>query len=249
MNSTAVTGDSAEISHMSLLGGEADAPPDIVCLSRLQWDFAGRRPQRLMSRSALERRVFFVEEPVFGAAVSGLDIRRRDCGVYVVTPHLREGPDDAETPSVEQALLLDELFLEYEVCDYILWYYTSAAVASTWRLDPLLVVYDCVNEPSAFNLRRRARNGAKPNCSNSPTWSSPADTASTKRSAVFITTSILSRTALISSISAEPDARSRSLQTRLASGARASGSPARSMGAWTWSYWPRSPGRGPIGRS
>jgi len=146
------------MSHMSLLGGEADAPPDIVCLSRLQWDFAGRRPQRLMSRSALERRVFFVEEPVFGAAVSGLDIRRRDCGVYVVTPHLREGPDDAETPSVEQALLLDELFLEYEVCDYILWYYTPAAVASTWRLDPLLVVYDCVNEPSAF---KSAPPGAK----------------------------------------------------------------------------------------
>jgi len=135
---------------MSLLRGEADGPPDIVCLSRLQWDFAGRRPQRLMSRSAIERRVFFVEEPVFGAAVSGLDIRRRDCGVFVVTPRLREGPDDIETPSAEQALLLDELFLEYEVCDYILWYYTPAAVAFTWRLDPLLVVYDCVNEPSAF---------------------------------------------------------------------------------------------------
>jgi UDP-galactopyranose mutase len=135
---------------MTLLGGEADGLPDIVCLSGLQWDFAGRRLQRLMSRSALERRVFFVEEPVFSAAVSGLDIRRRDCGVFVVTPHLREGPDDPETPSVEQALLLDELFLEYEVCDYILWYYTPAAVAFTWRLDPLLVVYDCVNEPAAF---------------------------------------------------------------------------------------------------
>jgi len=111
-----------------------------------------------MSRSARERRVFFVEEPVFGATVSGLDIRRRDCSVFVVTPHLREESDDAEAPAVEQALLLDELFLEYEVCDYILWYYTPTAVAFTWRLDPLLVVYDCMDEPSAF---KSAPTGAK----------------------------------------------------------------------------------------
>jgi glycosyltransferase involved in cell wall biosynthesis len=158
MNNIAVTGDSAEENYMPLLGGEADDSPDIVCLSRLRWDFARQRPQHLMSRSARERRVFFVEEPVFGSTVQGLDIRRRDCGVFVVTPCLREGSDDAEAPAIEQALLLDELFLEYEVCDYILWYYTPAAVAFTWRLDPLLVVYDCMDEPSAFKF---APTGAK----------------------------------------------------------------------------------------
>jgi hypothetical protein len=46
--------------------------------------------------------------------------------------------------------LLDELFLEYEVCDYILWRYAPTAAPFTWRLDPLLVVYDCMDEPSAF---------------------------------------------------------------------------------------------------
>jgi UDP-galactopyranose mutase len=158
MNNTAVTGDGAEGNYMPLSGGEADDSPDIVCLSRLRWDFARQRPQHLMSRSASERRVFFVEEPVFGSTVPGLDIRRRDCGVFVVTPRLREGADDAEAPAIEQALLLDELFLEYEVCDYILWYYTPAAVAFTWRLDPLLVVYDCMDEPSAF---KSAPKGAK----------------------------------------------------------------------------------------
>jgi glycosyltransferase involved in cell wall biosynthesis len=150
MSDNSVIGYRSEVNYPTSLRGEADDLPDIVCLSRLRWDFAGQRPQRLMSRSALERRVFFVEEPVFGAAVSGLDIRRRDCSVFVVTPHLREESDDAEAPAVEQALLLDELFLEYQVCDYILWYYTPTAVAFTWRLDPLLVVYDCMDEPSAF---------------------------------------------------------------------------------------------------
>ena len=146
-----VTGDSAEMNYTPLSGGAVDDLPEIVCLSLLQWDFAGQRAQRLMSRSARERRVFFVEEPVFGATVPGLDIRRSDCGVFVVTPHLCEGSDDAEAPVTEQALLLDELFLEYEVCDYILWYYTPKALAFTWRLDPLLVVYDCMDELSAFD--------------------------------------------------------------------------------------------------
>jgi UDP-galactopyranose mutase len=163
MKSNVIAGDMAEENYIPLLGKELedvgdDDPPDIVCLSRLRWDFARQRPQHLMSRSASGRRVFFVEEPVFGAAVPGLNIRRRDCGVFVVTPRLREGADDVEAPAVEQALLLDELFLEYEVCDYILWYYTPAAVAFTWRLDPLLVVYDCMDEPSAF---KSAPPGAK----------------------------------------------------------------------------------------
>jgi UDP-galactopyranose mutase len=155
MNNNAVMSDRAEINYISLLGKEVedvsgDDLPDIVCLSRLRWDFARQRPQHLMSRSARERRVFFVEEPVFGATIPGLDIRRRDCGVFVVTPRLRQGSDDAEAPAVEQSLLLDELFLECEVRDYILWYYTPRAMAFTWRLDPLLVVYDCMDEPSAF---------------------------------------------------------------------------------------------------
>jgi len=159
MNNNAVMSDRAELNSIPLLspllereveeiGG--DDPLDMVCLSRLRWDFARQRPQHLMSRSARERRVFFVEEPVFGETIPGLDIKRRDCGVFVVTPHLREGLDDAEAPATEQALLLDELFLEYKVCDYILWYYTPTAMAFTWRLDPLLVVYDCMDEPPAF---------------------------------------------------------------------------------------------------
>jgi hypothetical protein len=123
---------------------------DMICLTRLRWDFARRRPQHLMSRSARERRVFYVEDPVFSEPIPGLDIRRGECGVFVVTPHLREGPDDVEAPAMEQALLLDELFLEYDLCDYVLWYYTPAAMAFTWRLDPLLVVYDCIDEPPSL---------------------------------------------------------------------------------------------------
>src|SRR3954470_11706695 len=44
--------------------------PDLVCLSHLRWDFVFQRPQHLMTRFAKRQRVFFVEEPVFGAVDS-----------------------------------------------------------------------------------------------------------------------------------------------------------------------------------
>ena len=40
----------------------APAPPDLVCLSHLRWDFVYQRPQHLLTRFACGRRVFFVEE-------------------------------------------------------------------------------------------------------------------------------------------------------------------------------------------
>jgi hypothetical protein len=80
-----------------------------------------------MSRPARERRVYFVEEPVFSSTIHStiprLDIRRRDCGVSVVTPRLREALHETEAAAMELSLLLDELFLEYKVHDYSLWYY------------------------------------------------------------------------------------------------------------------------------
>jgi hypothetical protein len=40
--------------------------PDLICFSHLRWEFVYQRPQHLLSRCAMKRRVFFVEEPVFG---------------------------------------------------------------------------------------------------------------------------------------------------------------------------------------
>jgi hypothetical protein len=100
MNNNADLSNGAEAYSIPLLEGAVDDPPDIVRLSRLRWDFTRRRPQHLMSRSGRGRRVFFVEESVFVATVPGLDIRRSDCGVFVVTPRLREGSDDIEAPAI-----------------------------------------------------------------------------------------------------------------------------------------------------
>jgi len=129
----------------------ADCLPDLVCLSHLRWDTVYQRPQHLMSRCASERRVYFVEEPVFSDSIPRLEISRRNGGMFVVVPHLPLGLSDSEAAVLEQSLLLDELFLEYAITDYILWYYTPTAIAFTWHLEPLTIVYDCLNDSAASN--------------------------------------------------------------------------------------------------
>jgi UDP-galactopyranose mutase len=124
--------------------------PDLICFSHLRWDFVYQRPQHLLSRSAKDRRVFFVEEPIFAATTPRLQINERDCGVQIVTPFRPEGLNDAESNAVQQALLIDELILEQELKEYICWYYTPMALGFTQHLEPLAVIYDCMDELSAF---------------------------------------------------------------------------------------------------
>jgi UDP-galactopyranose mutase len=56
---------------------------------------------------------------------------------------------DAEAVATQRSLL-DDLIGKYAVSDYVLWYYTPMAMAYTRHLRPLAVVYDCMDELSAF---------------------------------------------------------------------------------------------------
>ena len=123
--------------------------PDLLCLSHLRWDFVFQRPQHLMTRCARERRVFFVEEPIFRAgATARLQIQH--CGaVTVAVPLLPEGlsPDGCCSA---QRLLIEQLIRTHRISEYLLWYYTPMALAYTERLSPLAIIYDCMDELSAF---------------------------------------------------------------------------------------------------
>jgi glycosyltransferase involved in cell wall biosynthesis len=124
--------------------------PDLICFSHLRWDFVYQRPQHLLSRCAKERRVYFVEEPIFTETTPKLEISQRDNDVYVVVPFLPNGLSEAECIAAQQALVIDDLILTQELCDYILWYYTPMARAFTQHLEPLAIIYDCMDELSAF---------------------------------------------------------------------------------------------------
>ena len=124
--------------------------PDLVCLSHLRWNFVYQRPQHLLSRCVKKQRVFFIEEPIFGPYISGrLDVSMDESGVCVVVPHLIGTLSQEEANAAQQGLI-DDLFAQAQIHNYILWYYTPMAVSFTRHLEPLVVVYDCMDELSAF---------------------------------------------------------------------------------------------------
>lgn len=121
--------------------------PDLICFSHLRWNFVYQRPQHLMSRFGALTRVLFVEEPVFDSPTARLDVSHAN-GVHVITPHLPNCTAD-EAEGFQQALL-DHFLTAHAVDRPVLWYYTPMALPITPQLTPAAVVYDCMDELSAF---------------------------------------------------------------------------------------------------
>ncbi|HEY8550247.1 MAG TPA: glycosyltransferase family 1 protein [Vicinamibacterales bacterium] len=123
--------------------------PDLVCFSHLRWNFVWQRPQHLMTRAAATRRVWFVEEPIHDDGPTRLEIERGEAGVSVVIPVLPPRCDAAESVG-HLAALLQRFFESAGIEDPVLWYYTPMARAFSSRLPASAVVYDCMDELSAF---------------------------------------------------------------------------------------------------
>jgi UDP-galactopyranose mutase len=143
--------NSSNLSNTPVNDVVSDAKPDLVCLSHLRWDWVYQRPQHLLKRSAADRRVFFVEEPIFNNGSMRLDIYERDGGVQVIVPSLPEGLQSQIATNAVMKDMLQRLFDEHEIRDYVLWYYTPMALEFTRDLKPSATVYDCMDELSAFS--------------------------------------------------------------------------------------------------
>ena len=122
---------------------------DLICLSHLRWDFVYQRPQHLISRFTRDHRVFFVEEPVFDCETPRLHVSSKPDGVQVLVPHLPWGPTEEEHGHMNRRLLAD-FMREHDVTNYVLWYYTPMMVSWTADLTPQAVVFDVMDELSAF---------------------------------------------------------------------------------------------------
>lgn len=123
---------------------------DMICLSHLRWNFVFQRPQHIMSRFRKHQRVFFIEEPVYDAPSSYNEITQDpDSQVWVVTPHL---PGGSEADVESQRALLDLFIASMRIKNYILWYYSPMYLPFTQHLNPDLIVYDCMDELSAFRF-------------------------------------------------------------------------------------------------
>lgn len=137
------------------------AGPDLICLSHLRWDFVFQRPNHLMSRFAQERRVYFVEEPVFEDGPPRLEVRHLEANLTVVVLHLRHGTEQEEALA-QQRRLLNSLVRDQDIRQPLLWFYTPLSLPIAADVETSLVVYDCMDELSAFRgapplLRERER--------------------------------------------------------------------------------------------
>ncbi|MBV9574481.1 MAG: glycosyltransferase [Acidobacteriales bacterium] len=93
--------------------------------------------------------MFFWEEPVFDVETPSLEVRLVQYQLRVVVPHLPAGMAEAQIWKAQESLL-QTLLSQYRMEDYGLWYYTPMGIQFTRRLHPRVVIYDCMDELSAF---------------------------------------------------------------------------------------------------
>src|SRR5262245_16983501 len=124
---------------------------DLVAFSHLRWDFVYQRPQHLLSRLAARRRVFFVEEPLPGGPTPAWELRQEGERITVCRPRLElrtPGFSAGHMPALAE--LVGRLRQEQGVTESVAWLYTPLALPLIDTLEPHAVVYDCMDELSAF---------------------------------------------------------------------------------------------------
>lgn len=127
-------------------------PSNIFCFSHLRWDFVFQRPQHLLTRFAKIFNVYYQEEPVFeNIATAYLKKTLKEENLWVLTPHLPEGLTHSENIKLQEQLLR-VFFNSKNLNDFAFWYYTPMALEFSKEFQPTLVIYDCMDELSAFKF-------------------------------------------------------------------------------------------------
>ncbi|MFD1842329.1 UDP-galactopyranose mutase [Sphingomonas qilianensis] len=125
----------------------------MICFSHLRWDFVLQRPQHLMRRFAEQRRVYFWEEPIAcDHHLPFLEYHPFPAdNVIALRPRVPHGWSAAEREAGLAALL--DMFLATSVsATPILWFYTPMMYGFAEHVAAAAVVYDCMDELSAFNF-------------------------------------------------------------------------------------------------
>lgn len=119
----------------------------LLCFSHLSWNFVYQRPQHLLTRFSKHYQVFYFEEPKIGD--SDRYIVNVQDGTYIVEL-LVSNHDETTNERIQN--LIKELLEEYNIENYISWYYTPMALQFTSELHPEKIVYDSMDELSAFKF-------------------------------------------------------------------------------------------------
>ena len=125
--------------------------PVLLCFSHLRWDFVTQRPQHLMRRFAAEARVFFWEEPIWCDHPHPY-LEHHHFPADRVTALRPRLPHWWSIADKEAGLkrLLDEFVATAVPQPPIAWFYTPMMWGWARHLQTAAVVYDCMDELSAF---------------------------------------------------------------------------------------------------
>lgn len=126
--------------------------PTLLCLSHLRWGFVYQRPQHVMSRLAKDYDVLFLEEPIFEPQQTPLlQPHAVSDGLTVLVPMLPTGLDEQQVIAAQRQLL-DTWLAAHNGGELLLWYWTPMSLAFTDHLQGQVVIYDCMDELSAFKF-------------------------------------------------------------------------------------------------
>ncbi|WP_267279496.1 glycosyltransferase family 1 protein [Chryseobacterium luquanense] len=120
---------------------------NLLCFSHLSWNFVYQRPQHLLTRFSKFYHVFYFEEPKIGDS-DMYTVNIQD-GVSIVELFITRH-DDSTNDRIRD--LINQILNEYNVESYINWYYTPMALQFTDHLNPGKIIYDSMDELSAFRF-------------------------------------------------------------------------------------------------
>jgi UDP-galactopyranose mutase len=124
--------------------------PALVCISHLRWDFVYQRPQHLLSRIAKERDVIYFEEPRYHSHnFPAVEVSQPLEGLTRIVPVLPEAIHPQQGRDF-QSRILKRYIKSANISAYDLWYYTPMGLTVTNHLSPEVIIFDCMDELSAF---------------------------------------------------------------------------------------------------
>ncbi len=125
--------------------------PTLLVFSHLRWNFVYQRPQHLLSRLARHFDVIVVEEPVRSEGPPRFERETPLPGVEVLRPLTTLASwGFADEQLALLGPLLQQTLASRGIVRPVVWFYTPMALPLLQGIDARAVVYDCMDELSAF---------------------------------------------------------------------------------------------------
>jgi glycosyltransferase involved in cell wall biosynthesis len=119
---------------------------DIIVFSHLNWDYVYQRPQQILSRLSKHHRILFIEQPVDFVSLHRIpNIIEVSENIIALQPRIKH-----ENFLDEYEELVKVYAQRFDIKNPILWFYGPGYEKLSNMLEHSLIVYDCMDEHTAF---------------------------------------------------------------------------------------------------